>query len=176
MPTTSRTATAGAVAAACLAVAPPAAQAWVKSVKAAGDPLTTWTLTASKTSPPTRIAGRIRLVTVSVRFLGGRRVDLRPVRAHAVITQIISAVNQLPPLGPGAYSCPADRGPNVILRLFGATGSRPVATVNADNSGCGLVKVTIRGRPRPAAREGWRLIMRLVALRVLPRWVGRARA
>lgn len=33
------------VAAICLAVAPAAAQAWVKTVKAAGDPLTRWTLT-----------------------------------------------------------------------------------------------------------------------------------
>lgn len=32
-------------AAICLAVAAPAAQAWIETVKAAGDPLTTWTLT-----------------------------------------------------------------------------------------------------------------------------------
>jgi hypothetical protein len=128
---------------------------------------------AGNAHPPTRITGRVRFVTVSVRFLLGRRLDAPTVRAPAKIAKIVSATNHLPPLRPGAYSCPVDRGPNVVLGFFGAAHSPPLATVDADGSGCGLVMLTVRGRRQSAAQGGPGLITRLIRLGVLPRSAGR---
>jgi hypothetical protein len=128
---------------------------------------------AGHAHPQTRIAGRIRVVTVSVRFLLGRRLDVPPIRAPSKIAMIVSAVNHLPPLRPGAYSCPVDRGPNVMLRFFDAVGSPPLATADADGSGCGVVGIAVRGQRHAAAQGGPGLIARLIRLGVLPRSVGR---
>lgn len=57
------------------------------------------------------------------------------------ITELVTKVNDLPPAMSGVFSCPADFGASITLRLFRAGATTPYAVVVADPGGCGSVTI-----------------------------------
>lgn len=108
-----------------------------------------------------RIPHGVRLVEVRVLRPGARS---RLVSSPRVVGRIVTLVDRLPLAQPGAHSCPADRGPIVLLSFLRSTRASPLAIAQADGSGCGLVELSIRGRVQPMLADAPRLIRRVDAL------------
>jgi hypothetical protein len=93
------------------------------------------------------------------RYTGHTSTTKQTVTATTQITKIASMVDRLPPGQPWELFCPVDFGPNVTLGFL--EGTKQVASVVADGSGCGGVSFSLRGKQAPPLSDGGELITRL---------------
>jgi hypothetical protein len=110
------------------------------------DAITTWTPTrpAGATIP----AGVSRIVVAHTLPMGS--TPPQPVHHLAVtrsrdVAALRSAVNALPRVRPGAFSCPLSRGESYDL-TFDGNGPAPIATVQAQMDGCRDVVLHVAGQ------------------------------
>ena len=105
-------------------------------------------------------AGSRRLVLTTTR--GGRIIQgPRTVTSPRAVHRGVRLLNALPALQPGVYACPADFRTLIRLAFDAAAGRRPLAVAEVDPSGCGVVRLTIRGRTQPPLTGGLTLAKRL---------------
>jgi hypothetical protein len=83
------------------------------------------------------------------------------VHSPGAIRRATRLLNALPAAQPGVTACPADRGSQIRLAFYGTAGHRPLAVAEVDPSGCGVVRLTIHGRPQPRLTGGLTLAGRL---------------
>jgi hypothetical protein len=119
-----------------------------------------WITVRSKSDhiPP----GARRLVLTTTRF--GRIIQgPLTVTSPGAIRRAVRLLNGLPAAQPGAAACPADFGSLIRLAFYAreSPGARPLAVAVVDPSGCGLVRLTIRGRREPPLGGGFTLVKRL---------------
>jgi hypothetical protein len=109
--------------------------------------------------------GSRRLVVTALR--SGRVIQgPRTVTSTGTIRRVVRLLNALPAWQPGAYSCPAERGPDIRLAFYPdrdrAAGSVPLAVAVVDPTGCAVVSLTIRGHSQqPLGGGGLTLVRRL---------------
>jgi hypothetical protein len=105
-------------------------------------------------------AGARRLVLTTTR---SRQLIQGPLtfRSSRAIHHVVRLLNALPALQPGVVACPADWGSQVRLSFYDRRGARPLASAVVDPSGCGVVRLTIRGRAQPPLTGGLTLAKRL---------------
>jgi hypothetical protein len=77
----------------------------------------------------------------------------------AQVSKIVSMVDGLPPGQPWEFHCPADFGPNITLTFL--QGSKKVASVFAEGSGCGAVTFSLGGRQGPPLSDGDEFVSRV---------------
>jgi hypothetical protein len=73
---------------------------------------------------------------------------------QATIGKIAEAVDGLPTMLPGTYSCPADTGGGITLTFESSASGPVVATVDAAATGCATVTVTTHGKKQPTLQGG----------------------
>jgi hypothetical protein len=107
-------------------------------------------------------AGARRLVLVTRRL--GRVIQgpltVRSVRAIRRATRLLNA---LPAEQPGVTACPLDAGSQIRLAFYrgGGAGAGALAVAVVDPSGCGAVRLSIRGHSEPRLAGGAELARRL---------------
>jgi hypothetical protein len=72
----------------------------------------------------------------------------------AKVAQIVKLVNELAPGQPGTEACPDDVGPYVTLNFRRTPDGAPVASANADGSGCGGISFKLHGKTEPYLSGG----------------------
>jgi hypothetical protein len=87
--------------------------------------------------------GAIKVVAVVNRGLNAKhdRVSTYSSDSTTTIAQLVTKVNDLPPMIESIMNCPFDVGASVTLRFFRAGATTPYAVVTADPGGCGTVTV-----------------------------------
>jgi hypothetical protein len=85
------------------------------------------------------------------------------VTSPGAIRRSVRLLNALPADQPGVFACPADFGSLIRLAFYRAASGvdRPLAMAVVDPSGCGVVRLTIRGRREPPLGGGLTLARRL---------------
>jgi hypothetical protein len=82
-------------------------------------------------------------------------VTLATVTDPRLIGAAAALVNGLPVPVPGAvYGCPMDDGASLLLDFYGTGDSTPLASVSADEGGCGGVQLSVHAGPQDVALDG----------------------
>jgi hypothetical protein len=111
-----------------------------------------------------RVPAGVQLIDVTVQRLNPTSTTSLTVTDAAKVRRIVSLVNALPPAQPGAFSCPADFGPDVALSFRASASATPLARAVAQGSGCGGVSFTLHGRSEPGLSDGYELVSQLEKL------------
>ncbi len=116
--------------------------------------------------PAERVPAGAKSVTIS--SLPGSLVAPEPpspvtIRNQAELRRIASLADSLPVFPPGTYNCPMDNGSGVELTFRSADG-RTLAVVDADQTGCETVSVTVDGQSLPALSGGGSLAQLVLSL------------
>lgn len=111
-----------------------------------------------------RIPLGVKLVTATLRGLGGGTITQRTVTTQWKVLKVEGIVNGLLLAQPGLEACPDDVGPYFDLAFRSSVNAAPLAEAVADGSGCGLVTFRIRGRSQPALIGGPKLVRQLSSL------------
>jgi hypothetical protein len=128
-----------------------------------GVPLTTAKSPAPSAVAPGQRAARpasekvpvtAQAVTISMdlgRNQGGERPP-KPVTITdtAQVSELKALINGLPLFPPGAFSCPADFGADLVLTFRAGPGTPALAVAAVDLGGCDGVDFTLNGKPQPA--------------------------
>ncbi|HTU87805.1 MAG TPA: hypothetical protein VMF57_19660 [Solirubrobacteraceae bacterium] len=88
------------------------------------------------------------------------------ITSRPTVAKVVSLLNALPAWQPGVYSCPADFGWRVRVAVYApqSGSSSPIAVATIDPNGCGIVRLTLRGKRQPALAGGYTAAKRLSAL------------
>ncbi len=108
----------------------------------------------------------LRITAVGALRTSGQPTSIPPIAVtrEKTVRAIATAIDKLPRLQPGAYSCPSDNGSSVSF-AFGTTRGEPLlAWVKAEATGCGIVEVKIGDREEPLLSDGYRLIRKVEKL------------
>ena len=126
---------------------------------AAGDMIVTLAPGAQATRPAARPASEqvpatAQAVTISM-DLGGNQGGKRPpkpvtITDQARVSELKALINGLALFPPGAFSCPADFGDDLLLTFRAGPGSPALAVATVALAGCDGVDLTINGKSQPA--------------------------
>jgi hypothetical protein len=104
-----------------------------------------------------RVPKGVHLIDVTVQRMNPFSTSNLTVTNRAEVAKVIRLVDALPPAQPGVTACPADDGPEVTLHFLANNGKTvPLATVEADGSGCGGVSFRFTTQ-EPGLSGGWTL-------------------
>ncbi len=120
--------------------------------------------TQAQRIPPT--AQIVRITAVAPFGDRRRRASIPPILItdFSKVRAIAKAIDALPRLQPGAYSCPSDNGSSISFTFRAFEGGPALARVKAEPTGCGTVEVWIGQRSEPALTDGYRLVRRVKKL------------
>ena len=107
-------------------------------------------------------------VSVTLRELpaigtGGKSPAPVTITNKAKLREIIALADGLPIFPPGDYNCPADFGTGLVL-TFRDAGGRVLAVLNADQTGCATVSVTVGGKSMPTLWDGTSFVRQVLAI------------
>jgi len=142
--------------------APAAPAAGSKPTGSTGLPLTSATSPARPALPPhqnarpasEKVPATAQAVTISM-DLGGNQGGKRPpkpvtITDQARVSELKALINGLALFPPGAFSCPADFGDDLLLTFRAGPGSPALAVATVALAGCDGVDLTINGKSQPA--------------------------
>jgi hypothetical protein len=111
-------------------------------------------------------AKTLRITAVGALRTSGQPTPIPPIAVtrEKTVRAIATAIDELPRLQPGAYSCPSDNGSSVSFAFRAAQGESLLAWVKAEATGCGIVEVKIGDREEPLLSDGYRLLRKVEKL------------
>ena len=101
-----------------------------------------------------QVPATAQAVTISM-DLGGNQGGKRPpkpvtITDQARVSELKALINGLALFPPGAFSCPADFGDDLLLTFRAGPGSPALAVATVALAGCDGVDLTINGKSQPA--------------------------